>query len=197
MILNDKQIRRRCEDPGLWFNGRPLISPFREGKVEGCISYGLTSSGYDLALDGKVMAFKNTRGGVVDPKAFNDPTYRASVFDCFESYDSIVVPANGYILVQCVEYLSLPRDLKGHCIGKSTYARCGVIVNTTPLEPEWHGHLTIEISNSNPAPVKLYVGEGIAQLEFHLIDPPERSYADKGGKYQGQRDVTPPMIKPS
>lgn len=193
-ILSDRAIRDHCMDPDLWFAGRPLISPFKEGVQEG-ISYGLTSAGYDARLDSQVMVYKTTRMMPVDPKRFSDPEYREQMFDEYVSTDGkIVIPGGTYALVQTIEEFSLPRWLKGSCTGKSTYARCGLIVNTTPMEPEWYGKLTIEVFAS--VPVVLYVGEGICQMEFIRTEGLcETSYADKKGKYQNQQSVTPPMVK--
>jgi dCTP deaminase len=185
MILCDHEIRTLC------WNEPALITPFVDSYPPGAVSYGLTSAGYDLRLAPQVLVFKATRAEVVDPKRFKDAEYKKLVFDEYVADKEIVLPAHSYILVQSVEYIRMPRNLKGRCVGKSTYARCGVIVNTTPLEPGWEGTLTIEISNSNPSPVKLYVGEGIAQLEFDRIEEPQVDYAAKGGKYQNQREVTP------
>ena len=190
-LLTDSDIRRHCTHSELWFAGRPLISPFSEPVAAG-VSYGLTSVGYDIRLDNRVMVFNSTRYEPIDPKLFKDEEYKRQLFDTYDAEKSIVLPGHSYALVQSLEYFSLPARIKGRCVGKSTYARCGVIVNTTPLEPEWHGRLTIEVSNSSPRAVKLWVGEGIAQLEFELLEHrPERTYADKCGKYQGQTDVTP------
>lgn len=192
-ILSDKAIREHCSDPDLWFDRRPLISPFVEGVQEG-ISYGLTSAGYDARLDDQILVYKTTRHVSVDPKRFSDPTYRAQMFDEYKATDGrIVIPGHTYALVQTIEEFCLPRWLKGRCVGKSTYARCGLIVNTTPIEPEWYGKLTVEVYAS--VPVVLYVGEGICQMEFERINQCETSYADKQGKYQGQKQVTPPRVK--
>jgi dCTP deaminase len=175
-----------------------MIDPFSESvSGNGIISYGLTSAGYDLRLGPEVLVFKNSYGHTIDPKRFKDPNYTREVFDTIAGGPGVAVtiPAHGYILGHSMEYLRIPRNLKARCTGKSTYARAGIIVNTTPLEPEWEGHLTIEISNSSPCPAVVYIGEGIAQLEFErLTDEPEVSYADKGGKYQSQTGVTPAKV---
>lgn len=193
-LLCDRVIREYCTDKQLWFAGRPLISPFVDGVQEG-ISYGLTSVGYDARLDDQVLVYKTTRHTPVDPKRFSDPTYRVQMFDEYVSTDGkIIIPGHTYALVQTVEEFCLPRRIKGRCVGKSTYARCGLIVNTTPLEPEWFGKLTVEVYAS--VPVVLYVGEGICQMEFERTEGHcQTSYADKKGKYQGQQNVTPPKVK--
>ncbi len=142
--------------------------------------------------------FKNTHGLVVDPKRFKDVEYRSKVFDriAFEPHQQVIIAANSYILGQSFEYLRIPLGLKGRVVGKSTLARCGIIVNITPLEPGWEGHLTIEIANTNPSPVCVYTMEGIAQLELEQLDAlPEVSYADKHGIYMGQIEVTPAKVK--
>lgn len=193
MLLNDREIHEHCTNRSLWFADRPLISPFSEGVQEG-ISYGLTSAGYDARLDAQVLVYKTTRWEPVDPKRFKDAEYRATMFDEYvASNGKVTLPGGTYSLVQTMEEFCLPRWIKGRCVGKSTYARCGLIVNTTPMEPEWYGKLTVEVYAS--VPVVLYVGEGICQMEFERIHPCEISYADKAGKYQGQQSVTPPRVK--
>lgn len=194
MLMNDKQIRQHCTDPELWFDGKPLVSPFHEGVQEG-ISYGLTSGGYDARLDRQVLVYKTTRWEPVDPKKFKDPEYRAAMFDEYEADEDrrIILPGGTYALVQTFEAFSTPRWIKGRCVGKSTYARCGLIVNTTPLEQEWYGKLTVEVYAC--VPIVLYAGEGICQIEFEQLLPCEKSYADKSGKYQGQQKPTPPIVK--
>lgn len=193
-LLTDRGIREHCMDSDLWFAGRPLISPFIHSGVQEGISYGLTSAGYDARLDKQVLVYKTTRLMPVDPKRFHDPEYRKQMFDEYTSDDTIVIPGGTYALVQTMEEFCLPRWIKGRCVGKSTYARCGLIVNTTPLEPEWYGKLTVEVYAS--VPVVLYVGEGICQMEFERTEGVcETSYADKNGKYQGQDEVTPPKVK--
>ena len=188
MILTDFDIRELCAA------GRadPLISPFLEDKLVGPVSSGLTHSGYDLRMAREVRIFKPSYGVVVDPALFKSEEYCRKVFDDFHvEGDSFVLPgAPSYALVRTVEKFNVPSYLKGHCLGKSTYARCGIIVNTTPLEPGWRGHLVIEIANTNPCPVKLYVDMGIAQVEFHqLLRIPEKLYGAK--KYQDQEGVVP------
>jgi dCTP deaminase len=197
MLLSDVDIRKLCTVPLHYYDGRPLIDPFHESVSLGVVSYGLSHAGYDLRLDNRIWVFRNTRGEAVDPKLFRDASYRDRMFDCYqvELGQPVIVPGHSYALVQSLETIAVPPRLKGRCVGKSTYARCGLIVNTTPLEPCWWGKLTIELSNANPCPVRLYTGEGIAQLEFEeLSSEPFVTYASKGGKYQGQDDVTPARV---
>jgi dCTP deaminase len=166
-----------------------LLHPFSEQVREGVISYGLSAAGYDLRLAPKVLMFKDTYGEVVDPKLFSREDYRKRVFDeVYPNEDgSILLAPRSYMLGYSFEYIRVPRYLKGRCVGKSTLARCGILVNTTPLEPNWHGHLTIEVSNINPCPVRVYAMEGIAQLELETLDAePHLDYGSRGGKYQGQ-----------
>ena len=170
------------------------IEPFADGTYRsGVISYGVTSYGYDLRLGRKFKVFTNARCAIVDPKNF-DPK---SFIDL--EADECLIPPNSFALAETVEYLEIPRDVIGVCVGKSTYARIGIIVNVTPLEPEWRGRVTIEISNTTPLPAKVYAGEGIAQVVFLRADAPCRtSYADKKGKYQDQPGLTLPfVVKPS
>ena len=155
----------------------------------GVISYGVTSYGYDLRLGRKFKVFTNAHCAIVDPKHF-DPK---SFIDM--EADECLIPPNSFALAETVEHLEIPRDVIAICVGKSTYARIGIIVNVTPLEPEWRGKVTIEISNTTPLPAKVYAGEGIAQVLFLRAEAPCRtSYADKKGKYQAQLDVTLPKI---
>jgi len=176
-----------------------MIEPFSEAvSGGGIISYGLTHAGYDVRLAEEVLVFNNAYGQTVDPKRFKDPDYREKLFAELKRApgDSVVIPAHGYILGRTYEYLQVPSHLAARCVGKSTYARCGIIVNTTPLEPGWCGHLTVEISNSSPCPAVVYVMEGIAQIQFEkLTSAPDLTYADKKGKYQGQLGVTPARVE--
>ncbi len=167
-----------------------MITPFEDGQVSrGVVSYGLSSYGYDVRVADEFKIFTNVRSCVVDPKAF-DP----GSFVDFKG-PVCIVPPNSFVLGRTVEYLKIPRNVLTICLGKSTYARCGIIVNVTPFEPEWEGHATLEISNTTPLPAKVYAGEGIAQVVFFESDEPcERSYADKKGKYQKQTGVTPPRV---
>lgn len=202
MLLNDRQIRDLCSAP------QPLLSPFSEAvSGDGVISYGLSHAGYDLRLGPDILVFKNTLCDEMDPKKFSDPKYQDRVFERLfynESYslpdgeyrimdgNRVRIPSGGYILGRSYEYIQIPKNIKGRCVGKSTYARCGILVNTTPLEPGWCGHLTIEIGNITPCPAVVYVLEGIAQVEFEQIEPPDKDYSGK--KYQNQVGVTPARV---
>jgi len=151
------------------------------------ISYGTSSYGYDVRCAPEFKVFTNVHGAVVDPKNFDPKSYvNIAGSHC-------IIPPNSFALARTVEYFKVPRDTLVICLGKSTYARCGIIVNVTPLEPEWEGHVTLEFSNTTTLPAKIYAGEGVAQMLFFQSDTPcETSYADRGGKYQGQRGVTLP-----
>jgi len=163
-----------------------MIEPFSEKQVrEGVISYGLSSYGYDMRIADEFKIFKGAHGDVVDPKAIDPES-----FIDFKG-DVCVIPPNSFVLGRSVEYFRIPRDTIAICLGKSTYARCGIIVNITPLEPEWEGYVTIEISNTSPFPVKIYSHEGIAQILFlGVSEICETSYADRAGKYQAQKGIT-------
>ena len=167
-----------------------MIEPLEETlKRDGVISYGLSSMGYDIRVTDEYKIFTNVRTAVVDPKQFSP--------DSFFDYKGAVcaIPPNSFGLARSVEYFRLPRSVMGLCLGKSSYARCGIVVNITPLEPEWEGHLTIEISNTTPLPARIYSQEGIAQvLFFESGSVPEVSYADRKGKYQGQQGITLPRV---
>jgi dCTP deaminase len=167
-----------------------MIDPFVETqKRDGVISYGLSSYGYDARCADHFKIFTNVDSAVVDPKNFN-PT---SFVD--RTGPVCIIPPNSFALTHTVEYFRIPRDILVVCLGKSTYARCGIIVNVTPLEPEWEGQVTIEISNTTPLPAKIYAGEGICQFLFlQGASPCEVSYADKAGKYMGQRGVSLPRM---
>ena len=203
--LVDWQIRNLCKptDKGgiLGANDKPLIDPFSEEiSGSGVISYGLSSAGYDLRLSAEgILLFKNGNDRIqVDPKQFHDEEYRRSVFTLtFPQEDGAVyIPPGGYILGRTVEYLRIPSNLSGTCVGKSTLARCGILVNTTPLEPGWEGYLTLEIGNVCSMWAVVYVNEGIAQLRLELLNAmPHRDYAAKSGKYQGQAGTTPAIVK--
>jgi dCTP deaminase len=166
------------------------IEPFEEGSLRpGVISYGVSSYGYDVRVGRHFKIFTNARCAVVDPKNF--------VRDSFVDIDAdhCLIPPNSFALAETVEYLEIPRDILAVCIGKSTYARCGIIVNITPLEPEWRGKVTIEISNTTPLPAKIYAGEGIAQIVFLRAEGVCKvSYGDKKGKYQDQKGLTLPFV---
>ncbi len=182
-LKSDGWIRKMALEEG-------MISPFCEDQVGvGVVSYGLSSYGYDIRVTDEFKIFTNLNSTVVDPKLFDD----ANVVD-FRG-DVCIVPPNSFALARTVEYFKIPRDVLAICLGKSTYARCGIIVNVTPFEPEFEGHITIEISNTTPLPAKIYANEGIAQVLFLQGDEPcETSYKDKSGKYQGQEGITLPRI---
>lgn len=170
-----------------------MIEPFEDSLVsKGVVSYGISAYGYDIRIADEFKVFTNINTSVVDPKRF-DP----NSFVDFEG-DVCIIPPNSFALARSMEYFRIPRSTLVICVGKSTYARCGIITNVTPLEPEWEGHLTLEISNTTPLPAKIYANEGIAQLLFFESDVPcETSYADRAGKYQAQSGVTAPRIDPS
>ena len=169
-----------------------MIKPFHNGqKRNGIISYGLSSYGYDIRVADEFKVFTPGKGdlAVVDPKALDT----GALID-FRG-DVCIIPPNSFALARSLEYIRMPRDVLGAVLGKSTYARCGIVTNFTPLEPGWHGYITIEISNTTPLPAKIYANEGIAQVLFFQGDAPcEISYADKKGKYQGQRGVVLPRL---
>ena len=180
--------------PDTWIREQALksemISPFEEKlQKEGVISYGLSSYGYDARVAPEFKIFTNVDSATVDPKNFNP----AGFVD--RNTDVCIIPPNSFALARTVEYFKIPRDTLVICLGKSTYARCGIIVNVTPLEPEWEGHVTLEFSNTTPLPAKIYANEGACQFIFLKADSVcETSYADRAGKYMGQRGVTLPRI---
>ncbi|MCB8968517.1 MAG: dCTP deaminase [Chloroflexota bacterium] len=182
-VKNDTWIRRMAQEQG-------MIEPFVDGQIrEGVISYGLSSYGYDIRVTDEFKIFTNVHSAVVDPKHFNPQS-----FIDFKG-DVCVIPPNSFVLAQTVEYFRIPRDVITVCLGKSTYARCGLIVNVTPFEPEWEGYVTLEISNTTPLPARVYANEGIAQVLFFQSDEIcETSYADRKGKYQGQQTIVLPRI---
>ena len=167
-----------------------MIDPFVDDQVrDGVISYGVSSYGYDVRVGNEFKVFTNVYNTVVDPKNF-DPKSFVDI-----TADVCIIPPNSFALASTIEYFRIPRDILTICLGKSTYARCGIIVNVTPFEPEWEGHVTIEISNTTPLPAKIYANEGIAQVLFFQGDEPcATSYKDKKGKYQAQRGVTLPKM---
>ena len=186
-IKSDRWIREMAENHG-------MISPFEPGLVREkggtkIVSYGTSSYGYDIRCANEFKVFTNINSTIVDPKKF-DPNSLVE----FES-DHCIIPPNSFALARTVEFFKIPRNILTVCLGKSTYARCGIIVNVTPFEPEWEGYVTLEFSNTTPLPAKIYAGEGCAQVLFFESDEVcEVSYKDRGGKYQGQTGVTPPKI---
>ena len=182
-IKSDKWIRRMARE-------HKMIEPFVDEQVRsGVVSFGLSSYGYDIRVADEFKVFTNINSTVIDPKQF-DPQSFVDI-----KTDVCIVPPNSFALARTIEYFKIPRDVLTICLGKSTYARCGIIVNVTPFEPEWEGYVTLEISNTTPLPAKIYANEGLAQVLFFQSDEPcERSYADKKGKYQGQKGVTLPKI---
>ncbi len=184
-IKADHWIRQMAQDHG-------MIEPFEPGQVrhagdQRIVSYGTSSYGYDVRCAGEFKIFTNINAAVVDPKNFDQGSFVDFHGDC------CIIPPNSFALARTVEFFRIPRSVLTVCLGKSTYARCGIIVNVTPLEPEWEGHVTLEFSNTTPLPAKIYANEGVAQMLFFESDEPcETSYRDRGGKYQGQRGVTLP-----
>lgn len=168
-----------------------MIEPFIDQQVNaGAISYGLSSFGYDMRLDGEFKKLSLDPGRIIDPKHIHE-----GLFQSVYSSKAMIIPPNSFVLAKSMEYWRIPKNVLGICVGKSTYARAGLIVNITPMEPGWEGFLTIEISNTTPLPVKIYPFEGIAQVMFWEGDaPPEITYADRRGKYQGQTGVQPPKV---
>jgi dCTP deaminase len=169
---------------------RHMIEPYAPGQVrEGVISYGVSSYGYDIRVADEFKIFTNVYSAIVDPKNFDS----RSMVDY--KGDVCIIPPNSFALARTVEYLRIPRGVLTICLGKSTYARCGIIVNVTPFEPEWHGYVTLEISNTTPLPAKIYANEGIAQVLFFEADEEcQVSYADKKGKYQNQQSIELPKL---
>ncbi|MBW8726181.1 MAG: dCTP deaminase [Inquilinus limosus] len=182
-IMSDIWIRERALQ-------NKMIEPFVEQqKREGTISFGLSSYGYDARVSDEFLVFTNVDSALVDPKNFDPKSF-------VERKGPVcIIPPNSFALARTVEYFRIPRDVLVICLGKSTYARCGIIVNVTPLEPEWEGHVTLEFSNTTPLPAKIYANEGACQFLFLKGDQPcEVSYADRAGKYMGQRGVTLPKL---
>jgi len=185
-VKSDKWIRRMA--------AKGMIEPFEAGQIKEhqgkkVVSYGTSSYGYDIRCSAEFKIFTNINSTIVDPKEFdakNFVDYRGDV---------CIIPPNSFALARTVEYFRIPRNVLTICLGKSTYARCGIIVNVTPLEPEWEGHVTLEFSNTTPLPARVYANEGVAQVIFLESDEVcETSYKDRGGKYQGQKGVTLPRI---
>ena len=186
-IKSDKWIRHMAETTG-------MIEPFEPGQVkhngeERIVSYGTSSYGYDIRCSDEFKIFTNINSTIVDPKNFDEDSF------VDVKSDVCVIPPNSFALARTIEYFRIPRNVLTVCLGKSTYARCGIIVNVTPFEPEWEGYVTLEISNTTPLPAKIYANEGIAQvLFFQADDECETSYADKKGKYQSQKTIVLPRL---
>lgn len=182
-IKSDRWIKRMATEQG-------MIEPFMEQQVRsGIVSYGLSSYGYDLRVASEFKIFTNVNSTIVDPKNFDERSF------VDVETDVCIIPPNSFALARSVEYFRIPRNVLCLCVGKSTYARCGIIINTTPFEPGWRGYVTIELTNSTPLPAKIYANEGIGQVLFFESDEDcETSYADKSGKYLDQVGVVPPRI---
>ncbi|MGH7538710.1 MAG: dCTP deaminase [Gemmatimonadales bacterium] len=184
-IKSDRWIRRMATQ-------HRMIEPFADSQVrDGVISFGLSSYGYDMRVAPEFKIFTNALSAIVDPKRFDPKSFVEFAGDV------CVVPPNSFALARSVEYFRIPRNVLTICVGKSTYARCGIITNVTPFEPEWEGHVTLEISNTTPLPARIYANEGIAQVLFFTADEGdecEQSYADKKGKYQAQVGITLPKL---
>lgn len=192
MVKADHWIRKMCQKEK---GAKGIIEPFVDHLVRfdesgnKIVSYGLSSFGYDLRVSDEFKVFTNVNNTIVDPKQFNDAAFvDMRTKEC-------VIPPNSFALARSMEYFRIPRNVLALCIGKSTYARCGIIVNVTPFEPEWEGYVTIEISNTTPLPAKIYAGEGIAQVIFYECDTPcDVSYADRKGKYMKQVGIVGPIV---
>ncbi len=182
-IMPDSWIREMAETKG-------MIEPYVEAqRRDGVISYGVSSYGYDARVASEFKIFTNVDNALVDPKNFSDQSFVE------RDTEVCIIPPNSFVLARTVEYFRIPRDVLVICLGKSTYARCGIIVNVTPLEPEWEGHVTLEFSNTTPLPAKVYANEGACQFLFLKgASAPDVSYADRAGKYMGQRGVTLPRL---
>ena len=183
MLKSDRWIRKMAHE-------QDMINPFSEKQVrEGVISYGLSSYGYDLRVADEFKIFTNVNSTIVDPKKFDERSFVNITSDV------CIVPPNSFALARSVEYFKIPRSILTICVGKSTYARCGIIVNVTPFEPEWEGFVTLEISNTTPLPAKIYANEGLCQIIFFEGDEIcETSYADRKGKYQAQKGIVLPKL---
>ena len=183
MVLSDKEIRE-------YVKKFRMIHPFKPSQVKkGVISFGLSSYGYDFRIADEFKVFTNVNNAIVDPKNFDSKSFLS-----FKGKEC-VIPPNSFILAKSVEYFRIPRQVIGVCLGKSTYARCGIIVNVTPLEPRWEGYVTVEISNTTPLPAKIYAGEGICQVIFIKGSKICKiSYEDRKGKYQKQKGLTLPKV---
>ena len=183
MLKSDRWIRRMALEHG-------MINPFSEKQVrDGVVSYGLSSYGYDLRVADEFKVFTNVNCSIVDPRVFDERSFVTVRSDC------ALIPPNSFALARSVEYFKIPRDVLTICLGKSTYARCGIIVNVTPFEPEWEGFVTLEISNTTPLPARIYANEGLCQIIFFQSDEVcETSYADRRGKYQAQKGIVLPKL---
>lgn len=183
MLLNDRLIRELAKNQG-------MISPFVDKlSQKSIISYGLSSYGYDARVSDEFKIFTNVDNVIIDPKNFSPKGFVDRKTDC------CIIPPNSFALARTVEYFKIPRDVFVLCVGKSTYARCGIIVNVTPLEPDWEGHVTLEFSNTTQLPAKIYANEGACQFIFFKVEEPcTVSYKDRSGKYMGQTGVTLPKI---
>ena len=183
-VLSDKSIRRLAVEES-------MISPFIDKQVrDGKISYGLSSFGYDARVGDEFKIFHNVNSSIVDPKEFSSDNFVTK-----KSSEYIIIPPNSFALARTIEYFKIPRDVLTICLGKSTYARCGIIVNVTPLEPGWEGHVTLEFSNTTPLPAKIYANEGVAQFIFLKgNERPSVTYANRKGKYMKQKGVTLPKV---
>ena len=182
-IMSDNWISKKVRE-------EKIIEPFESSQVrKGKISYGLSSYGYDARVADEFKIFTNVNNALVDPKNFSNDGFVE------RKADTCIIPPNSFVLARTVEYFRIPRNVLVICLGKSTYARCGIIVNVTPLEPEWEGYVTLEFSNTSPLPAKIYANEGVAQFIFLKgNEKPEVTYADRNGKYMGQTGVTLPKV---
>ena len=183
-VMSDRWIRQKCLESN-------MIEPFIDGqRKDGTISYGLSSYGYDARVSDEFKIFTDVDSVIVDPKAFSTKSF------VDRKTDVCIIPPNSFVLATTIEYFRIPEDVVVICLGKSTYARCGIIVNVTPLEPGWEGHVTLEFSNTTPLPAKVYANEGACQFLFlEGNEPCEVSYAARAGKYMGQKGVTLPKIE--
>ena len=182
-VQSDKWIKKMAEKYA-------MISPFENRQVRGDkISFGVSSFGYDARVSNEFKIFTNVNSEIVDPKNFKPTNFVT------KKVEECIIPPNSFVLASTIEYFKIPNDVLVICLGKSTYARCGIIVNVTPLEPGWEGHVTLEFSNTTPLPAKIYANEGVAQFIFLKGNElPETTYADRNGKYMGQTGVTLPKV---
>ena len=182
-VQSDKWIKKMAKE-------NSMITPFEDSQIsDSKISFGVSSYGYDARVSNEFKIFTNVNSEIVDPKNFKPTNFIT------KNAEECIIPPNSFVLASTVEYFKIPNDVLVICLGKSTYARCGIIVNVTPLEPGWEGHVTLEFSNTTPLPAKIYANEGVAQFIFLKgNEPPDTTYADRKGKYMGQRGVTLPKI---